>query len=154
MTGVGGLCWYEEGDLDPKLDQVVNLPGLSKLRSKRPHDKGEDPEVSAKQKNSYDPHKIISLLSHPTRDAQRKLKKKMHFFNYIAFVYSRKQLFEVLLSLGNLGKGPLKALVNNECLSPMQKCKSGSIITLGVPAGSKLAPVDETILAIKLLMTP
>jgi hypothetical protein len=50
MTGVGGLCWYEEGDLDPKLDQVVNLPGLSKLRSKRPHDKGEDPEVSAGSK--------------------------------------------------------------------------------------------------------
>ena len=106
MTGVGGLCWYEEGDLDPKLDQVVNLPGLSKLRSKRPHDKGEDPEVSAKQKNSYDPHKIISLLSHPTRNAQRKLKKKMHFFNYIAFVYSRKQLFEVLLSLGNFWVPP------------------------------------------------
>ena len=73
MTGVGGLCWYEEGDLDPKLDQVVNLPGLSKLRSKRPHDKGEDPEVSAKQKNSYDPHKIISLLSLLYKRCARKL---------------------------------------------------------------------------------
>ena len=59
MTGVGGLCWYE-GDFWPKLDQVVNLPGLSKLRSKRPHEDG-DAEVSAKK--SYDPHNIISLLS-------------------------------------------------------------------------------------------
>ena len=45
ITGVGGLCW-KFGDFEPKFDQVVSLPGLSKLLSNRP----QDPEVGSEMK--------------------------------------------------------------------------------------------------------